>query len=986
MNYERMTKAELISKLESLESSVEVAEHKKAEEQIRKLSHAIEQSSSIIMITDTKGNIEFVNPKFTQLTGYSREEVIGKTPRVLKSGETSPEVYKELWETITSGNEWRGEFCNKKKSGELYWEFASISPVKNAEGVITNFIAVKEDITERKQMDEELRKLNESLEQRAKKLVEKSEKLMSEIDKREQAEETLRESEEKYRGIFERVPVSIVLLDRNGQVIDINSYHVSHIGKGKTTREDYIGKNILTHPSIVNAGVSEIYADVLKGKPFDLKEVFFPTTTGGTAAYLNVKGVPLLKDGDVIGALTIHEDITERRKMEEELRKLNESLEQIVVERTKQIAKVNEELRAEIAKHKQTEDELRKSKETLTHAQRIARLGSWESDIVKNKTIWSDEIYRQFGLNLQEFDGKLESFLNSVHPDDKELVKKTINESLYKRRPYNIDFRIVSKDGTERILHSEAEVAFDDNGKPLKMIGTTQDITERKRIEEELRNSEEALHIASEEWERSFNALPDHICILDMSGAIMRANKTMRERFEPIHGDLKGLDYRLIYCGTATPDPQPPCAAVLSASPSVSAETQLPTMDGWQRVSSFPLFNKENKQIGAVSVVTDITERKRIEEVLLQSEKMKAVGEMTSGVAHEFDNMLAIISGNTQLLEERYRDDKELTKALHTICRVADDGAQIVDRMYEFTNVEVDRSRFVSVDMRHLIREAVGFTMPRWKNMAQAKGITYYIDMEGIKEVPPLPGNPVELKEVLVNLINNALDAMPDGGHLSFCTWKSDCTIFVSVSDTGKGMPEEVQKRIFDPFFTTRRPEGSGLGMSVSYGIMKRYGGKINVKSEMGKGSTLTICLPVTSNTARSEISSKPTKEKTARILNILVVDDEEDMCEVLSNFFTKEGHKVRSVNSGAEAIKLAKSNGFDLVICDLVMPEVTGRDVIKALDALDKRPRVGLITGWRYEIKDVKKEDLNVDFIVKKPFKFSELRRDISNVLKAKK
>ncbi len=140
------------------------------------------------------------------------------------------------------------------------------------------------------------------------------------ITENKMEEETLRESEEKYRSIFENAPVSIILLDRKGQVVDVNPYHISYIGKGKTTREDYVGKNALTHPSIVNAGLSEVYADVLKGKSFDLKEIFFPITTGGTASCFNVKGVPLLKkDGEIIGALTIHEDITEYKKTEKKL-------------------------------------------------------------------------------------------------------------------------------------------------------------------------------------------------------------------------------------------------------------------------------------------------------------------------------------------------------------------------------------------------------------------------------------------------------------------------------------------------------------------------------------------------------------------------------------------------------------------------------------------------------------------------------------------
>lgn len=131
----------------------DISERKRTEEELNKLSHAVEQSSSTVLITDAKGNIEYVNPRFTEITGYSFEESIGKTPSILKSGKTSPEIYKELWKTITSGNEWKGEFCNRKKNGELYWESVSISPVKNAEGIITNFIAVKEDITEQRQKD-----------------------------------------------------------------------------------------------------------------------------------------------------------------------------------------------------------------------------------------------------------------------------------------------------------------------------------------------------------------------------------------------------------------------------------------------------------------------------------------------------------------------------------------------------------------------------------------------------------------------------------------------------------------------------------------------------------------------------------------------------------------------------------------------------------------------------------------------------------------
>ncbi len=143
--------------------STDITERKRIEDQLRKLSSAVEQSSTTIVITDTNGNIQYANPKFTQLTGYALEEAVGKNPRILKSGKTPPEVYKQLWDAITAGGEWQGEFCNKKKNGEFYWELAHISPLRNSEGAITNFIAFKDDITERKQIEAEQEKLREQL-------------------------------------------------------------------------------------------------------------------------------------------------------------------------------------------------------------------------------------------------------------------------------------------------------------------------------------------------------------------------------------------------------------------------------------------------------------------------------------------------------------------------------------------------------------------------------------------------------------------------------------------------------------------------------------------------------------------------------------------------------------------------------------------------------------------------------------------------------
>ncbi|MHC4268478.1 MAG: hybrid sensor histidine kinase/response regulator [Planctomycetota bacterium] len=380
-------------------------------------------------------------------------------------------------------------------------------------------------------------------------------------------------------------------------------------------------------------------------------------------------------------------------------------------------------------------------------------------------------------------------------------------------------------------------------------------------------------------------------------------------------------------------------------------------------------------------LMKEITARKQMEEALLQTEKLKAMGIMTTGISHEFNNILAVVKGFSLLLKQKYGDHKEINDKINVILESVNDGIGIVNRMHEFARGEVDRTEFEPVDVKELAEEAIGFSMPRWKTISEASGISYKINKKGLEKVLEVMGNKTELRQVILNIINNSLDAMPDGGHLSFRTWNKDDKVFLSIIDTGEGMYEDIRKNIFDPFLTTKIPKGAGLGMSVSYGIIKRHNGTIYVKSEVGIGTTITIQLPISKDAKYIDTKSEPMHKLEATNLHILVVDDEEAVCEFLSEFFLQEGQNVKNVFSGKEAIKLLKSENFDLVLCDLVMPEVGGRGVIKMLDTLDKRPKVGLITGWSEKLEVFRKEGLKVDFIVKKPFDFSELSKQINNV-----
>jgi CheY-like chemotaxis protein len=202
--------------------------------------------------------------------------------------------------------------------------------------------------------------------------------------------------------------------------------------------------------------------------------------------------------------------------------------------------------------------------------------------------------------------------------------------------------------------------------------------------------------------------------------------------------------------------------------------------------------------------------------------------------------------------------------------------------------------------------------------------------------------------------------------------------VFVSISDTGKGMSEEVKRKIFDPFFTTRRPQSTGLGMSIAYSVMERHDGRIEVESELGKATTITLCIPANKGIKQQKLSSRPARGLMVKGLNILVVDDKKEICNILDKFFSDVGHTVKTVNNGTEAIELAKREDYDLVLCDLLMIDVTGY-AIKALNDLDKVPKIGMLTDCDVNLTSAEKNALTVDFIINKPLKLLELANHVN-------
>ncbi len=381
-----------------------------SQKEIIKLSSTVEQSANAIIITDTEGKIEYGNQKFTDLTEYSTKEIIGKNIQIFNIGIKSKEYYTEMWQTISSGKIWKDEIITKTKSGKKYWEQIKITSIKNNENKIVNYLLIKEDITVRKKVEEELE-----------------------------------ESKKKYLKIFNNAATSIVIVDKNGLITDINQYHINKIGNGLTRREDYIGKNILTHPSIVASKLSDEYKKVLNGEIISHETVYFPSTTGNISRYYNVRGVPIFNNEEVVEAVFVHEDTSAILKATKKIEESEKKFRQIVNQTSEGIAL---------------------------------------SDIDGNYVFVNQAFCKMSGyteeelLKLTVFDMRAKSQKKSVFKASKTTKQGEIIQVILKR-----------KNGTEYITEIVGRIIKIENTDFV--LGTIKDITERIKREEELVLSKE---------------------------------------------------------------------------------------------------------------------------------------------------------------------------------------------------------------------------------------------------------------------------------------------------------------------------------------------------------------------------------------------------------------------------------------------------------------------------------------------------------------
>ncbi len=368
---------------------------------------------------------------------------------------------------------------------------------------------------------------------------------------------------------------------------------------------------------------------------------------------------------------------------------------------------------------------------------------------------------------------------------------------------------------------------------------------------------------------------------------------------------------------------------------------------------------------------------KSTQEQMIRSERLRAMGELASGVAHDFNNSLALILGRTQLLLDQVGFEPHL-RSLKLIEKAARDSAQMVKRILDFSRIHSD-IELRPVDVNQLVEDVLELTRHKWSDEANSKGQVIEVEVHRGDTVSAFGSYP-ELREALTNVMINAYEAISGDGRLSVVTGVSSDQVYIAVSDTGVGMSPELRQKVFDPFFTSKT-DGTGLGLSVAYGVVSGQGGTIDIDSEEGIGTTVRIALPISSEreTAEEEEPAAPTATKT---VNVLVIEDEELLRETLRDILFLDGHSVTLSPNGEAGVSAFQEGEFDVVFTDLGMPGMCGWDVVRAIKQHKSYVPVIMVTGWGVSIGEEQMARTGLDRVLPKPFDIDQVLNIVNELV----
>lgn len=553
----------------------------------------------------------------------------------------------------------------------------------------------------------------------------------------------------------------------------------------------------------------------------------------------------------------------------------------------------------------------------------------------------------------------------------------------------------VRKDGSTFPLDlavSEVRVA----GRRL-FTGIVRDITERRRSEEERIRLIERERAALAGWRREateksliLEHMLEAVVVTDQEGRYALVNAAAGRLLGMDPKDLIGMalgeqPWQTFHeSGEQIKLKERPIVRALKGE-HVSMVQRLHTVDGREVIvnaASAPVRDEQGTIIGAVHVVHDLTEDYARARQAAQGARLRSLGELASGVAHDLNQYLGLVAGHGDLalaaIDRTPGEIGAIRDSVTMMVRAAVDGAEVVRRLLLFARPSVDGPP-TRIDLTDLLRDVAKLTAPRWRDAAQQDGrhIVTQLNSEGDTSIDGWAG---PLREAFANLVLNAVDALPRGGTIRLVARNQSDSVVVEVVDDGEGMTEQTRERLFEPFFSTKGENGSGLGLSIVSGIAERHGGRVEVETAAGQGSTFRLVFPA-SRDAETAITSRPVQQ-SVRPLRILVVDDEPALASMLARLLETDSHSVVVAPTAEEALIRLEEQDSEVIVSDLGLgPGMNGWELAAAIAERDPRPYFILATGWGAEIDPGVARERGVDTVVSKPYRLADFRRAMSAI-----
>ncbi len=624
-------------------------------------------------------------------------------------------------------------------------------------------------------------------------------------------------------------------------------------------------------------------------------------------------------------------------------------------------------------------------REHLAVALEGANLGTWDYHIAEGKIICNERSHLLLGFTPGEAPKDIEFWSDLIHPEDFPIVDKTLNDHFEGKTPfYECEVRMKHKKGYWIWLYDRGKVIERDaKGDALRICGTHLDITNQRMIEADRQRLISAIEQSAE-----------IVMITDIDGRIEYVNPT----FEKITGytmsEVLGRNPNILNSGEQPKAFYADLWNTITGAQTWHGKMKNRTKDGsyfLEEATISPVTNNDGKIVNFVAVKHNITREVEIEQQLRHSQKLHSIGQLTGGVAHDFNNLLQVINGHSGILLDMVDKDSKYRFNIEEINLAGDKAARLVSQLLSFSRREV----------MHLEIQNFNLTVQEMlKMLRRVIGENIELEFSPSQSLHPVRADRGMVEQVLMNLCINARDAMPDGGELTIETWNFDASenfcdnhegtetgpfVVLSIRDNGLGMNTEVLEQAMEPFFTTKADgQGTGLGLSTVYGILRQHNGAIDIKSTPGNGTHTLTYWPAAVKQDEEAKAPQSAEKGTQGNETILLAEDDPSVARLAKTLLKRAGYKILTAQDGQEAFStfLDHKDDIDLLLFDVVMPRMSGIEAYETIAKIAPDIPVIFASGYNKELNEACGLDGNHHRIISKPFNSTLLLKTIRDVV----